>query len=226
MSNIIFVHVHPMSTLCLKPFKCPHFHARQEEKFDSRTWMSQSLTWGCCLSDDIKALNKWGMSKYPKTLSYIRSNQRTPITNEMECPYLSFSITFLIYIFFNYQFNFINFKCNLFYFLDFDLNLWHTVWIWKWYTGNWLFWGGMFKISSPETLRARATEDTQRCSECFPAPCLLLFPLISVPISIHLESTLKSGVSKAVAFIRPHQRWIFGSRTKHGCRESKCELYD
>lgn len=60
-------------------------------------------------------------------------------------------------------------------------------------------------------------EDTQRsCSECFPAlfAQMLSFALISVPIPIHLECALKSGVSNGVTFIWPHQRWIFGSRTK------------
>lgn len=63
----------------------------------------------------------------------------------------------------------------------------------------------------------RVEEDTRRsCSECFPAlfAQMLSFALISVPISIHLECALKSGVSNAVTFIWPLQRWIFGSRTK------------
>lgn len=63
----------------------------------------------------------------------------------------------------------------------------------------------------------RVEEDTRRsCSECFPAlfAQMLSFALISVPIPIHLECALKSGVSNGVTFIWPHQRWIFGSRTK------------
>lgn len=59
------------------------------------------------------------------------------------------------------------------------------------------------KYHATTILKVRAEDTRRRCSECFPPPCLLrclLFPLISVPISIHLECTLKSGVSRRCCF--------------------------